>query len=110
VAVVNNKGGVGKTTVTANLGAGLAARGYTVLMVDLDPQASLTKSFFTVDEAVEFRIRQQTIGAWFARASAGGPSCWPTSRSDRNGSTACSRTAARSRWCRPTRRSSTPRA
>ena len=71
VAVVNNKGGVGKTTVTANLGAGLAARGSNVLMVDLDPQASLTKSFFTVDEAYEFRSQRQTIGAWFAGKEPG---------------------------------------
>ncbi|GAA3451866.1 ParA family protein [Dactylosporangium matsuzakiense] len=68
VAVVNNKGGVGKTTVTANLGAGLAARGQKVLMIDLDPQASLTKSFFTVEESQAYLNSLQTIGAWF-RAS-----------------------------------------
>jgi chromosome partitioning protein len=71
VAVVNNKGGVGKTTVTANVGAGLAARGMRVLMVDLDPQASLTKSFFTVDESQDFLTRKRTIGAWFASGDRG---------------------------------------
>jgi len=71
VAVVNNKGGVGKTTVTANLGAGLAARGMKVLMIDLDPQASLTKSFFTVDEAQGFLVRRQTIGTWFSSSDRG---------------------------------------
>lgn len=65
VAVVNNKGGVGKTTVTANLGAGLAARGQSVLMIDLDPQASLTKSFFTVEESADFLLQWRTIGSWF---------------------------------------------
>ncbi|WP_432991209.1 ParA family protein [Dactylosporangium sp. CA-233914] len=71
VAVVNNKGGVGKTTVTANLGAGLAARGLKVLMIDLDPQASLTKSFFTVDESQLFLSKLQTIGAWFRAPDKG---------------------------------------
>ncbi|MCC6727886.1 MAG: ParA family protein [Chthonomonadales bacterium] len=42
VSVVNQKGGVAKTTTCANLGACLAARGYRVLLVDLDPQANLT--------------------------------------------------------------------
>ncbi|MER7282940.1 ParA family protein [Dactylosporangium sp. NPDC000244] len=71
VAVVNNKGGVGKTTITANLGAGLAARGLKVLMIDLDPQASLTKSFFTVDESQLFLSKLQTVGAWFRAPDKG---------------------------------------
>lgn len=41
-AVVNQKGGVAKTTTTHHLSAGCAARGHSVLMVDFDPQASLT--------------------------------------------------------------------
>lgn len=49
VSVLNYKGGVGKTTVTANLGADLAMRGRKVLLVDLDPQASLTFSFYLPD-------------------------------------------------------------
>ncbi len=44
IALVNQKGGTGKTQSTENLGIGLAAEGKKVLLVDMDPQGSLTIS------------------------------------------------------------------
>ncbi|MHC5544308.1 ParA family protein, partial [Singulisphaera rosea] len=42
IAVLNQKGGVGKTTSTVNLAAALAAEGHKTLVLDLDPQAHAT--------------------------------------------------------------------
>jgi len=60
IAVANLKGGVGKTTLTANLGAALASRGYRVLLVDLDYQQSLTNLCLLPEKAAQVRI----IGRW----------------------------------------------
>lgn len=65
VSFMNYKGGVGKTTIAANIGTGLALRGYRVLLVDLDPQANLTSSFFPLEESDSGVDEDQTIKRWF---------------------------------------------
>ncbi|MFN7249930.1 MAG: ParA family protein [Anaerobacillus sp.] len=63
-SVINYKGGVGKTTVTANIAAQLAAEGNKVLLVDLDPQTNLTFSFVRVDEWMR-DYQDRTIKKWY---------------------------------------------
>ncbi len=50
ISVLNQKGGVGKTTLTTNLSHGLAIKGFNVLAIDLDPQAQLTASLGILGE------------------------------------------------------------
>lgn len=65
ISVMNYKGGVGKTTLTSNISAELAYRGYKVLMIDLDPQSSLTFSFVTPDDWKSHLSENKTIKNWF---------------------------------------------
>lgn len=71
VSVINYKGGVGKTSLTANLGAELAWRGKKVLLIDLDAQASLTFSFISPDVWQYSFEKQGTIKAWFESFESG---------------------------------------
>jgi len=64
-AVMNYKGGVGKTSVTANLAAELAWLGYRILLLDMDAQASLTFSFVKPEVWQKEYANTKTIKRWF---------------------------------------------
>jgi chromosome partitioning protein len=49
IVIANHKGGVGKTTSSINISAGLAKKGKNVLIIDTDPQSNLTESFGVFD-------------------------------------------------------------
>lgn len=62
IAVVNQKGGVGKTTTAVNLGAYLAYLGKHVLLVDIDPQANATSGIGIDHKNLEHGIYEAIIG------------------------------------------------
>ncbi len=64
IAFANHKGGVGKTTSVANIGAALHQKGNRVLLVDLDAQQNLTSCFLPDDkvEALEVSIYDALVG------------------------------------------------
>lgn len=62
IAVVNQKGGVGKTTTAVNLGAYLAYLGKHVLLVDIDPQANATSGLGIDHKNLEHGVYEALIG------------------------------------------------
>lgn len=71
ISIINYKGGVGKTTVTANISAELARRGKRVLLLDMDAQASLTFSFISPDYWDTYIKDTHTIKNYFDNISQG---------------------------------------
>ncbi|MEX5633722.1 ParA family protein [Parafrankia sp. FMc2] len=66
VTITSYKGGVGKTTLSANIGAAIARMGRRVLLVDLDPQANLTLNFYDAETwQAGLADRRRTVKAWF---------------------------------------------
>jgi chromosome partitioning protein len=62
VALLNQKGGVGKTTSTANLGAAFARLGKRVLLIDLDPQSNLSMHFGVEAEPTQPSVYDLLVG------------------------------------------------
>lgn len=62
IAVVNQKGGVGKTTTAVNVASWLARKGKFVLMVDMDPQANATSGFGIQHEQVPGSVYDVLVG------------------------------------------------
>lgn len=60
ISFANLKGGVGKTTITANTGASLARQGYKVLLIDWDPQGNLT-SFYGLHNQENLILNHQAL-------------------------------------------------
>lgn len=62
IAVLNQKGGVGKTTTAINLGAYLAKAGKRTLLVDLDPQANATSGLGVVKTEIDASLYEVLLG------------------------------------------------
>ena len=62
IPVVNQKGGVGKTTTTVNLSTSLAMRGYQILVIDLDPQGNCSSSFGVAKEELDVHAYHMLLG------------------------------------------------
>lgn len=62
ISLINNKGGVGKTTSCLNLGVALSLLGKKVLLVDIDPQGNLSDAFININQ-VQYTIKDLLEGS-----------------------------------------------
>lgn len=62
IAIINQKGGCGKTTVSINLAAALASKGYRTLLADMDPQSHCAVGLAVPEEQIEHSIYDVLIG------------------------------------------------
>ena len=62
ISLINNKGGVGKTTSCLNIGVALGLKGKKVLLVDIDPQANLTNKFIRNIATIQYTIKDLLEG------------------------------------------------
>jgi chromosome partitioning protein len=84
LCVANQKGGVGKTTTSANLAAGLAKAGMRTLLVDLDPQCNATTGFGVMPAATHPLVSEAPLSESIIVTAIPGLSILPGSRSVRD--------------------------
>ena len=77
IAIANQKGGVGKTTSSVNIAAGLGRLGKRVLIIDMDPQGNASTGF-----GIAPGQRQKTVYEILKQQQCCSPQCWKLYSSD----------------------------